>query len=120
MSALSESIAGMTISIPSGQPNNRFMRYVRAPIRDSNTLPSLYPLRPATRPLRLGIDTTTLPEPPGGYLSTYFGRDEIIFELLVPTGVDVPDGWKAALYDPAVHEIGFTTVEHAGKELDTR
>ena len=110
----------MAISIPLGQPNNRFMRYVRAPIRDSDDLPSLYPLRPATRPLRIGVDTTTLSVPPGGYLPTYFGRAEIVFELLMPAGVDVSDAWRAVLADPPVHEVGFTTVEKAGKELDTR
>jgi hypothetical protein len=110
----------MTVTIPTGQPNNRFMRYVRAPIRDIADLPSLYPLIPATRPLRLGIDTTTLPEPPDGYLATFFGRDEIVVELLVPADGDVPDAWKAVLHDPLVHEIGFTTVDRAGKELDTR
>jgi hypothetical protein len=120
MSALNESISAMTVTIPTGQPNNRFMRFVRAPIRDDEKLPPLFALRPATRPLRLGIDTTTLPAPPGGYLSTYFGRDEIMFELLVPAGVDVPDGWKAAIHGSLVHEIGFTTVDKAGKELDTR
>jgi hypothetical protein len=51
----------MTITIPSGQPNNRFMRYVRPPVKDIEKLPPLFPLQPATRPLRLGIDTTTVP-----------------------------------------------------------
>jgi hypothetical protein len=32
----------------------------------------------------------------------------------------VPGPWRAALHEPPVHEIGFTTVEKAGKELDTR
>lgn len=120
MSALDENITHVTFTIPSGQPINRFMRFVRAPIRDDEKLPPLFPLRPATRPLRLGIDTTTLPDPPDGYLATFFGRDEIIFELLVPAGVDVPDGWKATFHEPLVHEIGFTTVDKAGKHLDTR
>ena len=120
MSAFSESIANMTITIPTGQPNNRFMRYVRAPIRDAEELPPLFPLQPATRSLRIGIDTTTLPVPPSGYLAKFFGRDEIDVELLVPAGGEVPAAWTAALHDPLVHEIGFTTVEEAGQELDTR
>lgn len=120
MSASGESIPTMTIAIPTGQPTSRFMRYVRAPIRETSDLPSLYPLTPATRPLRLGIDTTTLPQPPDGYLATFFERDEIVVELLVPADGQVPDAWRAALQDPLVHEIGFTTVERAAKELDTR
>jgi hypothetical protein len=110
----------MTITIPTGQPNNRFMRFVRAPVKDSDKLPPLFPLQPATRPLRLGVDITTLPVPPDGYLPTFFGRDEIDVELLVPVGEEVPGPWRAVLDDPLVHEIGFTTVEEAGKELDTR
>jgi hypothetical protein len=110
----------MTITIPSGQPNDRFMRFVRAPIKDSESLPPLFPLQPATRPLRLGIDTTTLPVPPDGYLPTFFGRDEIDIQLLVPAGEEVPAAWTAALHEPLVREIGFTTVENSGKELDTR
>lgn len=96
------------------------MRYVRAPIKDSEKTPPLFPLRPATRPIRIGIDTTTLPEPPDGYLRTFFGRDEIDFQLLVPAGEGAPASWAAALQDLLVREIGFTTVAEAGKELDTR
>ena len=35
----------MTITIPSGQPNNRFMQYVRPPVKDTEKLPPLFPLR---------------------------------------------------------------------------
>ena len=62
----------MTISIPSGQPNYRFTRYVRPPVKEGEEHQPLFPLRPATRPLRLGIDTTTVPIPPDGYLSRFF------------------------------------------------
>jgi hypothetical protein len=80
----------------------------------------LFPLRPATRPLRLGIDTTTVAMPPDGYLSRFFGRDEIDVQLLVPAGEEVPPAWMAALHEPLVHQIGFTSIEDAPKELDTR
>src|SRR4051794_16309001 len=119
LSASNETIVYMTITIRTGQPKNRFMRFVRAPIKDSDKLPPLFPLQPATPPLRLGIDTTTLPVPPDGYLATFFGRDEIDVELLVPTGEAVPAAWAAVLHDPLVHEVGFTTVDKSGKELDT-
>src|SRR5258708_25771407 len=110
----------MTITIPSGQPNSRFMRFVRAPVRDTDKLPPLFPLRPATRQLRLGIDTTTVPVPPAGYLSRFFQRDEIDVQLLVPAGEEVPVAWTDVLSEPMVRQIGFTSVEEAGKELDTR
>lgn len=109
----------MTITIPTGQPNRRFMRFVRAPIERPDK-PPLFPLQPATRSLRIGIDTMTLPVPPDGYLPTFFGRDEIDVELLVPAEEETPPAWTAALDNPLVHEIGFTTVEKAGRELDTR
>jgi hypothetical protein len=109
----------MTITIPSGQPNNRFMRYVRPPVKDSEQLPPLFPLRPATRPLRLGIETTTVPVPPDGYLSRFFGRDEIDVQLLVPAGEEVPSAWAELLHEPLVRQVGFTTIENAGRELDT-
>ena len=109
----------MTITIPSGQPNNRFMRYVRAPVRDTEKLPPLFPLQPASRPLRLGIDTTTVPVPPGGYLSKFFGRDEIDMQLLVPAGEAIPNAWTTVLHEPLVRQIGFTSIENAGRELDT-
>jgi hypothetical protein len=57
----------MSIDIPSGRPNRGFIRYVRPPLKDSDTEP-LYPLRPSTRPLRLGIDVATIPEPPEGWI----------------------------------------------------
>lgn len=110
----------MTITIPSGQPNSRFMRFVRAPVRDTEKLPPLFPLRPATRPLRLGIDTTTVPVPPDGYLSRFFGRDEIDVQLLVPAGQEVRAAWTEALHKPLVRQIGFSSIENSGRELDTR
>ncbi len=109
----------MTITLPVGQPNQRFMRYVRPPIKDDEDHLPLFPLRPETRQLRLGIDVTTVPEPPDGLLAGYLTRDEIDVHLLVPTGHDVPAAWTAALGDPLVRQIGFTSVETAGRFLDS-
>lgn len=109
----------MTITLPEGQPNRRFMRYVRPPIKDDDKHPPLYPLRPATRPLRLGIDVTTVPGPPAGTFSTFLGRDELDIQLFVPKGTEVPEAWARVLNDPIVRQIGFTTVEAATRELDT-
>lgn len=109
----------MTINIPNGQPNRRFLRYVRPPIKDDEKHPPLFPLRPATRPLRLGIDVTTVPTPPDGLLARFFGRDEIDVQLMVPAGEQVPAAWIAALGDPVVRQIGFISVVAAGRLLDT-
>ena len=109
----------MTINIPGGQPNQRFVRYVRPPIKDDEKHPPLFALRPATRPLRLGIDGTTVPTPPDGLLTRFFGRKEIDVQLMVPAGEQAPSAWTAALGDPVVRQIGFSSVETAGRLLDT-
>lgn len=95
------------------------MRYVRAPIKDGGKLAPLFPLHPATRPLRLGVDVTTLPTPPSGLLAKFFGRDEIDVQLMVPEGEQVPSAWLSALGDPMVRQIGFKSVSDAGRLLDT-
>jgi hypothetical protein len=109
----------MTIRIPNGQPNNRFMRYVRPPVKETEELPPLFPLRPATRPLRLGIDITTVPTPPNGYLARFLRRDEIDVQLMVPAGQEIPSAWTDVLHEPVVRQIGFTSVENASRHLDT-
>lgn len=109
----------MTITIPKGQPNSRFSRYVRPPVKETANHPPLFPLRPATRPLWLGVDTTTVPTPPEGYLAGFFGRDEIDVQLLVPAGEEIPTAWTDVLHEPVVRRIGFTSVENAGRVLDT-
>lgn len=112
-------LATVTITLPDGQPNRRFMRYVRPPVKDDEKHPPLYPLRPATRPLRLGVDVTSVPEPPAGTFSTFLGRDDLDIQLLVPKGAEVPEAWARVLNDPIVRQIGFTTVDAATRELDT-
>jgi hypothetical protein len=109
----------VTITIPGEHPNRRFMRYVRPPITDYEKHPPLFPLRPETRPLRLGIDVTTLPTPPDGLLARFFGRDEIDIQLMVPAGEQVPSAWTAALGNPVVRQIGFTSVETAARMGDS-
>jgi hypothetical protein len=56
------------------------------PLDDIWATGSGLPVVRATRPFRLGIDTTTVPVPPDGYLSRYFDHDEIDMQLLVPVG----------------------------------
>ncbi len=108
-----------TIALPDGQPSRRFMRYVRPPIKDDAKHPPLYPLRPAARPLRLGIDVVTIPAPPEGTFSTFLDRDELDLQLLVPKGTEVPEAWAQVLPGAPVRQIGFTTVAEASRHLDT-
>jgi len=109
----------MTITIPGGQPNYRFMRYVRPPVNETEKHQPLFPLRPTTRPLRVGIDTTTVPTPPKGYLARFLGREEIDVQLLVPAGGEIPTTWTDVLHEPLVRQIGFTSIENAGRLLDS-
>lgn len=111
--------AAVPISLPEGQPNHRFMRYVRPPIKEDDNHPPLYPLRPATRPLRLGIDVVAIPAPPDRTFSTFLDRDELDIQLLVPKGTEVPKAWVQALPEAPVRQIGFTTVAEASRHLDT-
>jgi hypothetical protein len=60
-----------------------------------------------------------VPVPPDGYLSRFFGRDEIDMQLLVPAGEEIPTAWMEVLHQPLVRQIGFTSIENAGRELDT-
>jgi hypothetical protein len=104
----------MDIAIPEGRPNKRFMRYVRAPINHQST--PLFPLRPNTRRLRLGIDTESVPAPPAGYLREFITRDEIEVHLLMPQGQDQPpEAWSRLLDKPILHTVNFTTVAEAGR-----
>ncbi len=103
----------MTVNIPSGQPNHRFTRYVRPSIKDGDKWSPLFPLRPATRPLRLGIDVTTVPTPPEGHLAGYLARDEVDIQLLLPADQDLPDAWAAELPGATVVRVRFTAVPEA-------
>ncbi|MCV7283995.1 hypothetical protein H7J87_01495 [Mycolicibacterium wolinskyi] len=100
----------MTITLPSGQPNERFMRYVRPPVSEHEDHPPLFPLRPATRQLRLGIDVTTVPTPPDGLLTGYLTRDEIDVQLLLPEDQEVPSTWVTLLPAATTVRVGFTAV----------
>ncbi|MEC4762905.1 hypothetical protein VT930_07245 [Mycobacterium sherrisii] len=100
----------MTITLPSGQPNERFMRYVRPPVRDDDDHPPLFPLHPETRWLRLGIDVATVPTPPDGLLAGYLTRDEIDVQLLLPEDQEVPSTWAALLPAATIVRVGSTAV----------
>jgi hypothetical protein len=109
----------MAIKIPEGQPTWRFMRYVRSPTKNDDRHRPLFPLQPATRPLRLGIDVATLPEPPAGLFTTFIRRDEIELHLLLPVGSELPVGWSTLAMNPVAHEIGYTNIDAAQRFFDT-
>ncbi|WP_245843380.1 hypothetical protein [Mycolicibacterium vulneris] len=103
----------------SGQPAWRFMRYIRPP--DERTkLEPIYPLRPATRTIRLGIDVETVPEPPDGLLTGFLKREELIeVHLMVPKEQGAPAIWTDAIPNAVIREIGFTSIGEVGRWLDT-
>ncbi|WP_156527436.1 hypothetical protein [Gordonia sp. 852002-51296_SCH5728562-b] len=111
----------MSIEIPEGQPNRRFMRYVRPPEPAPRQVePPLFPIVPATRKLRVGIDTETLPDLPEGYLLPLLQRDEISAELITTREREVPRPWMDALgADALVHSLDFTSVDDAGRFADS-
>jgi hypothetical protein len=109
--------ARMAVTIPSGRPNKRFMRYVRPPIKESNR--PLFPLQPAIRPMRLGVDVETVPEPPDGYLRCFLTRDEIEVHLLMPQGqTEPPAAWTELIDKPILHTVNFKTVAEADRFAD--
>ncbi|MGX9296293.1 hypothetical protein [Tsukamurella paurometabola] len=107
------------VVIPEGQPNYRFMRYVRPPTGKRAEHTPLFPLRPATRPVRLGIDVATVPTPPDGYLPELLTRDEVEPYLLVQNEDEVPCEWLTLLPSAVVARITYTSVDDSERLLDT-
>lgn len=109
--------AAMEITVPQGRPNWRFMRYVRPPGDKQDT--PLFPLRPSTRPLRLGFDVETIPQPPVGHLAGFLTRNEIELHLLMPEDQEQPPAaWEQVRDSPILHTVGFTTITEAGRFMD--
>jgi hypothetical protein len=109
----------MDITIPSGQPAWRFMRYIRPP--DGRTkLEPIYPLRPATRTIKLGIDVETVPEPPDGLVTGFLTREELLeVHLMVPNEEEAPATWTDLVPNAVIRDIGFKSISEAGRWLDT-
>jgi hypothetical protein len=114
----------MTIAIPDGSPRHRFTRYVRTsavpPTRRSGT--ALYPLRPATRNLRVGIEIRTLGEPQQlaqTELFTILRRDDIDPFLMIHSQDGLPVAWMEALDTRTVHRLNYDTFERAGRVGDS-
>ncbi|MFM9378808.1 hypothetical protein [Gordonia sp. VNK21] len=111
----------MSIVIPEGQPNYRFMRYVRPPEPAPREVETpLFPIVPAVRKIRIGVDVETLPDLPEGYLLPLLQRDEVGAELIITRGQEVPHPWVKALGDNTmIHSLGFTSVDAAGRFGDS-
>jgi hypothetical protein len=109
----------MDITFPSGQPAWRFMRYIRSPDKRTKLEP-VYPLHPATRTIKLGIDVETVPEPPDSLLTGFLTREELLeVHLMVPKEQKIPATWTDVIPNAVIREIGFTSISEAGRWLDT-
>lgn len=109
----------MEVTIPSGQPAWRFMRYIRPPDQGSKHGP-LYPLRPATRRIKLAIDVETVPEPPDGLLTVFLNRDDLLeVHLILPEEEEAPSIWTDLVQRAATAHVGFKSISEAGRCLDT-
>ena len=61
---------------------------------EGTKLEPIYPLRPATRTIKLAIDVETVPEPPDGQLTGFLTREELIeVHLMVPNEEQAPATW---------------------------
>ncbi|MBN7561430.1 hypothetical protein [Mycobacteroides abscessus] len=109
----------MTITVPEERPNHRFMRYVRPPTSKGAEDTPLFPLQPATRPIRLAIDVQTIPMPPEGYLTGLLTRDEVATYLAVLNDDEVSADWAALLPDAVVARISYSSFEDCGRWLDS-
>lgn len=107
------------IEIPTGSPLQRFMRYVRPPINTvgQDNAP-LFPLRPTSRPLRVGIDTRTFCDPFPGDLLDVLRRDDVEPYLLVQKGDQQPNAWMDALNTHVLHTLNYTSFEAAARSGD--
>ena len=108
----------MDITIPSGRPAWRFMRYIRPPDERTKVEP-IYPLRPATRTIKLGIDVQTVPEPPDGLLTGFLTREELIEVHLMVPNEEAPATWTDLVPNAVIRDIGFKSISEAGRWLDT-
>nr|WP_120492582.1 hypothetical protein [Corynebacterium lactis] len=85
----------MNFFVPQQMPRYRFMRYVRPSASErmgSPELPSLFPMRPETREMRVGVDVETI-RVPSVELLEILKRDETLPILLVHNEESPPDVW---------------------------
>lgn len=106
--------------LPDDVPKRRFMRYVRAPHGEHRPL---YPLTPAPRPLRVGLDLSTLgPEPPdiADFVSVLRRRPEVDPALLVlgEQRDDLTEPWRQRLDCTVVHVVDYRSFGELEKVAD--
>lgn len=108
------------LDIPAGAPRSKFIRYVRTTGKDQDPL---FPITPATRPIRVGLDLRTLGADPDSFVDALhiLRRPEVTPLLLVHRGddADVASRWMAALETDELHTIGYTDQESAGRMADS-
>lgn len=110
----------MPLIVPRGLPNHRFVRYVRPPVSSPGreSVP-LYPLQPATRQIRVLVDTGTLEQPSVEALVALLTRSEIESCLVVQNDDDSPSDWMNALSIDRWYRFHFTTVDEAPRMGDS-
>jgi hypothetical protein len=108
----------MTITIPSGQLSHRFMRYVRPPVKEAETLPQLFPL-PRRARCDWGSTRRRCRPRQRGTWRVFSGATRLTCKLLVPAGEEAPTAWTDVLHEPLVRQVGFTSIEKAGRLIDT-
>lgn len=111
----------MTLTVPDDIPRFRYMRYVRPPVKSATgkyVMGPLFPLRPDTRRLRIGIDVRTLPEPTTELLRVINRDEEAEPILLVQNDETEPVAWLRALGTTRWSMFTFTTVDDAPRFAD--
>ena len=111
--------ASPRLTIPSGAPAAKFVRYAHAVSKDH---PLLFPITPATRPLTVGVDLGTLRGNPTVYpdLVHTLRRSEVSPKLLVRRDDDPTraEPWTQACKIDQLHTIGFTDAASAQRTAD--
>jgi hypothetical protein len=105
--------------IPSDGPHSKFVRYVRAVAREH---PQLFPIRPETRPLVVGLDLRTLGPRPADYedLVHVLRRDVVTPMLMVFTDDEaaLTEAWMQACEVDERFVIDFTDQMNTSRFMD--
>lgn len=108
------------MKVPDGAPRYRFMRYVRPPRQTtaSSAEDALFPTRPNTRRIRVGLDVKTLPAPTRELMQILGRADDVEPILLVQNDDTEPTAWTRALENRRWYRYSFTTIEEAPRSGD--
>lgn len=110
----------MSVRVPNDVPRQRFMRYVRPPVPTTSgrSGESLYPIRPNTRKLRVGVDVDTLGESLTDLMSILARENEVEPVLLVQNDGGEPTQWLSTLGCKRWYTFSFVSVDEAPRFAD--